>query len=105
MNKKTIVALVASTIVIAACGKSGPPAPKGQYQSKFGPEQTFTLMFVDEGTVEASFDEGSGAPKPRRNAHGHNDCARGWRHEGRDRRLHHARHTRLDAVRRRPVRD
>jgi hypothetical protein len=63
MHNKTIVAIAAAAIVVAACGKSGPPPPKGQYQSKFGPEQTFTLNFVDGSTVEASFDEGGGAPE------------------------------------------
>jgi hypothetical protein len=58
--RKTIMAIVASVLVVAACGESGPPAPEGRYQSKFGPGQTFTLNFVDGSTVEASFDEGGG---------------------------------------------
>jgi hypothetical protein len=62
--RKTMTAIVASVLLVAACGESGPPKPEGRYQSKLGPGQTFTLNFLDGSTVEASFDEGAGGGAP-----------------------------------------
>ncbi len=61
--QKALFAIAAAALVVAACGKSGPPSPEGRYQSKLAPGQTFTLDFIDGSTVEASFDEGNGAPE------------------------------------------
>ena len=57
---RAIVAIVAAALVVAACGKSGPPAPEGKYQSKL-PGQTLTLNFLDDSNVEVSMDEGHGS--------------------------------------------
>ncbi len=53
-----VFAAAVLSLVIAGCGKSGPPAPSGTYQSKFGPDQSFSLKFMDSNQVEATFREG-----------------------------------------------
>ncbi len=60
MNRShtSIAALVTAALLLAGCGKSGPPAPSGTYQSKFGPDQSFSLKFLDGNQVEATFREG-----------------------------------------------
>jgi hypothetical protein len=53
----TVVA-VFSLAMLAGCGESGPAAPSGTYQSKLGPDQTFSLIFLGNNEMEAKISEG-----------------------------------------------
>lgn len=64
MNSKHSRIVAAATIAVlsfallAGCGKSGPAAPSGMYQSKMGPEQTMSFNFLGNNEIEASFSDG-----------------------------------------------
>ena len=49
-----------SLALLSGCGKGGggASAPSGTYQSKFGPDQSFSLNFLGGNEVEATFREG-----------------------------------------------
>jgi hypothetical protein len=59
IHSRTAAAIaVFSLALLAGCGKSGPSAPTGVYQSKMGPDQTMSFNFLPNNEIEASFSEG-----------------------------------------------
>jgi hypothetical protein len=59
IHSRTAAAIVVfSLAVLAGCGKSGPSAPSGMYQSKMGPDQTMSFNFLPNNELEASITEG-----------------------------------------------
>jgi len=61
-RSRTLAAAVAlfSLVLLTGCGggSSGSSAPSGTYQSKLGPDQTFSLKFLGNNELEAVMSEG-----------------------------------------------
>jgi hypothetical protein len=55
---RSVFAAALLMLVIAGCGKSGPAAPTGTYQTKLAPNQTLSLTFLGDDAMEVKMNEG-----------------------------------------------